>query len=172
MDNNDYYGAPTSSKVMLIKERLREKYLPDEFVTVMNIDTKPLTYQFAAPQDVETFIGDNGEKNTVEHRHPQRVTLQPGDTKLAPAYEADLMIEALIKQMAMSSVLKRVEAGELADRVAASDWTSPEFQNNIISQAFIGKKDILNMYNTVQPDVSKDLDLDEPTGGRTTSKAK
>lgn len=165
----DYYGAPSNSDVKMIRERLRDLYDPEDFVTVINIDTKPVKYQFMAPQDIETLQSSPTDKNTVMRRPPQVVTLQPGDTKLCPAYEADMMIEATIKQIAMSKLNARVENEELSDRVATTDWTDPFFQTSTIKQIFVGKKDILNMYNQAQNEstsVEKDLELDKPKIGR------
>lgn len=161
MDNSSYYGAPGNASVKMIRERLRELYDPEDFVTVINVDTKPVTYQFARPSDTETFSDYPGHKNTIQKGHPQRVTLQPGDTKLVPAYEADLMIEAVIKQVAVSRIQDRVDAGELDRQVATADWTDPNFQNAMIKEIFVGKKDILNEYNRPVVDVSKDLELND-----------
>jgi hypothetical protein len=157
----DYYGAPGDASVKMIRERLRELYDPEDFVTVINVDTKPVTYQFARPSDTETFSDFPGHKNTIQKGVPQRITLQPGDTKLVPAYEADLMIEAVIKQVAVSRIQDRVDSGELDKRQATADWTDPFFQNSMIKQIFVGKKDILNDYNQPKVDVSKDLELND-----------
>lgn len=162
MEEASYYGAPQDSSVKMIRERLRELYDPEDFVTVINVDTKPVTYQFAAPQDLETFSDYPGHKNTIQKRFPQRITLQPGDTKLVPAYEADQMIEATVKQIAVSRVQAKIDSGEIDKRVGVADWTNPYFQTELIKQIFIGKKDILNDYNTKPVDVAKDLDFNEP----------
>jgi hypothetical protein len=159
--DNSYYGAPGSASVKMIGERLRELYDPEDFVTVINPDTKPVTYQYTRPSDIETFSDYPGHKNTIQKDTPKRVTLQPGDTKLCPAYEADLMIEAVIKQVAVSRIQDRVDSGELDKRVATADWTDPNFQNQMIKEIFVGKKDILNEYNRPVVDVSKDLELND-----------
>ena len=160
MKEESYYGAPSDSSVKMIRERLRELYDPEDFVTVINIDTQPVTYQFAAPQDTETFSDYPGHKNTIQKRPPQRITLQPGDTKLVPAYEADQMIEATVKQIAINRIQAKIDSGELDKRVGVADWTDPYFQNETIKNIFLGKKDILNDYNVKPVDVSKDLELD------------
>lgn len=162
MEEASYYGAPNDSSVKMIRERLRDLYDPEDFVTVINVDTKPITYQFAAPQDLETFSDYPGHKNTIQKRPPQRITLQPGDTKLVPAYEADQMIEATVKQIAVSRVQAKIDSGELDKRVGVADWTNPYFQTEMIKQIFVGKKDILNEYNQPTVNVAKDLELNEP----------
>lgn len=167
MQNNTYYGAPTNAQVKPIRERLRELYEPEDFVTVINVDTQPVKYQFASPSDLETYSDYPGHKNTIQKRVPQVVILQPGDTKLCPAYEADQMIEATIKQIALRRVQDRVDSGDLDKQRATADWTDPYFQTSLIGQIFVGKKDILNMYNQeIKKDVSKDLELDEKPVGR------
>lgn len=168
MQNDTYYGAPTNSQIKMIRERLREKYDPEDFVTVINVDTRPVTYQVASPNDIETYSSGPADKNTVMKRPPQRYTLQPGDTKLVPAYEADMMIETLIKQIAMNRLETRLENGEINRNPSGNtaDWTDPFFQETLINQIFVGKKDILGDYNmqAAQPTaaVEKDLDINEP----------
>lgn len=166
MQNDTYYGAPSDSGVKMIRERLRDRYDPEDFVTVINIDTSPVTYQFAAPQDIETYSEYPGHKDTVQKRPPQRITLQPGDTKLVPAYEADMMIEVLIKQLAMHTLQDKLDAGTITKNPMGNtaDWTDPLFQESMIKQIFVGKRDILNDYNSrpVATEVAKDLDFNEP----------
>lgn len=164
MQNETYYGAPQNTSVKPLRERLRELYEPEDFVTVINGDTKPLKYQFASPADLETYSDYPGHKNTIQKRPPQVVTLQPGDTKLCPAYEADLMIETGVKQLAMSRIQAKIDSGEVDVRVGVADWTDPFFQIEAIKQFFVGKKDILNAYNNepkASDIVAKDLDLND-----------
>lgn len=170
METETYYGAPTNAEVKPIRERLRDLYEPEDFVTVINVDTQPVKYQFASPADLETYSDYPGHKNTIQKKVPQVVVLKPGETKLCPAYEADQMIEALIKQIALRRVEDKVASGELDRQRATADWTDPYFQTSLIKQIFVGKKDILNMYNqelnASQNSVAKDLDLDTPKPGR------
>jgi hypothetical protein len=163
MDSQPYYGAPTDSGIQTLGERLRTYYNPEDFVTVINVDTRPIKYQFTHPSDIETFSDYPGHKDTIVKRPPQVVVLQPGESKLCPAYEADLMIENLIKQITSSKVEQSIEAGESVAWQSAN-WTDPQIQKTLISQIFVGKKDIIGSYNKTleKPDVSGDL-LDEPT---------
>jgi len=146
MDNQAYYGSEPSQNKISLGERLREYYEPHEFVTIQNIDTQPVKYQFAEPESVETFSNYAGHKDTVIKRPPQVVTLQPGETKLCPAYEADLMIENLIKQVAM----KRSEEQRRKNNslFVSGDWTDPELQKKLIEQIFVGKEDVVSKYNS------------------------
>lgn len=161
MDDQPYYGAPQDSNVQTLGQRLREHYEPEDFVTVINIDTEPIRYQFTTPSDIETFSDYPGHKDTIVKRPPQVVTLQPGETKLCPAYEADLMIENLIKQMTSRQVASEAEKQGLLYKTA--NWTDPVLQDKMIKEIFIGKKDLVSTFNQeLKPNVEKDL-LDEPT---------
>lgn len=163
---DEYYGAPTDTSIQTLGQRLREYYDPQDFVSVINIDTAPITYQFTTPNDIETFSDYPGHKETIQKAPPQRVTLQPGETKLCPAYEADLMIENLIKQMTNRSVANDIKSGKSAGWQSAN-WTDPVLQEKFIKSIFLGKKDIVGAYNSapekIEAKVDKDLDLDEPT---------
>lgn len=164
-ESQDYYGAPESSENITLGERLRGYYQEDDFVTVMNVDTRPLKYQFSAPGSIETYSAYPGHKETTMKKPPQVVTLQPGETKLVPAYEADLMIENLIKQMSVRSVADRISAGELSGDKAAN-WSDPTFQTATIKSAFRGKRDLIKNYNEQneqqEAKVEGDLDVRKP----------
>lgn len=159
MDNQPYYGAPGDSNTKTLGERLRDYYDPQEFVTVQNIDTSPITYQFASPSDIETFSDYPGHKDTIQKAVPQVVTLKPGETKLCPAYEADLMIENLIKQITTNLTQKDIEEDK-AVAWQSANWTDPATQERLIKQIFVGKKDVVGSYNKTlkTSEIEKDLE--------------
>lgn len=164
MSDENYYGAPTDSSIQTLGQRLREYYAPEDFVTVINVDNTPITYQFTNPTDIETFSDYPGHKDTIQKAAPQRVTLNPGDTKLCPAYEADLMIENLIKQITSKAVRKEIDSGQ-AVKWQSANWSDPNVQEKLIKEIFLGKKDIVGAYNKdistpPIPALNKDLDLD------------
>lgn len=154
-----YYGAPSDSDIKTLGERLRDTYSPEDFVTVQNIDTQPLRYQFTTPSDIETFSDYPGHKNTVQKRVPQVVVLQPGETKLCAAYEADLMITNLIKQI--TSRKAQASADEKGVMYMTANWQDPTTQKELIKKIFIGKRDVLSSFNKEikKADVSQDLGL-------------
>lgn len=163
MDTEPYYGAPQDSNIQTLGQRLREYYAPEDFVTVINIDTAPLKYQFATPTDVETFSNYPGHKDTILKQPPQVVILQPGETKLCPAYEADLMIENLIKQI--TSRVAHNQAAADGVRFRSANWTDPDAQEHFIKQIFLGKKDLVHSFNeSNKSDVEKDLDTSGKSG--------
>ncbi len=155
-----YYGAPSSSDNKSLGERLRDYYQPDQFVTVQNIDNKPLSYQFMDPKN-EQFTQSapyNGE--TYQTAPPSIVTLQPGQTKLCPAFEADRMLETLIKQITSSKTARLIKDGTYQPWQAAN-WSDPQTQTAVLKDAFLGVEDLVGQYNKQVPkaDVSKDLDI-------------
>jgi hypothetical protein len=163
--DDDYYGAPSSlSSGKSLGERLRDLYSADDFVKVMNIDTQPVTYQFAKPSDLETFSDYPGHKDTVQHNPPKRFTLKPGETKLCPAHEADMVIGVLIKQISTKETVNKIETGEYKP-AQSTNWSDPEIQEKLIRQIYLGKQDILGNYNsdanTQKESVDKDLDINE-----------
>lgn len=155
----DYYGAEGSTDTRHLRERLRDFYDEGDFVNIINTDTKSLKYQFMNPVNMEDASTAAG-KYVIMHKPPTVVILQPGQTKLCPAFEADLMLEALIKQITSTKTLDRVAEGTIGDAVASTDWSSFEVQNAIVKQAFLGKEDILGRNNDEPIDITKDLDIE------------
>lgn len=163
LNSGSYYGAPNDSDIKTLGERLRDTYASEDFVTVQNVDTQPLRYQFTTPSDIETFSDYPGHKNTVQKRVPQTIVLQPGETKLCAAYEADLMIENLIKQITSRNTQKQVE--DKGVMYMTANWQDPTTQKELIKKIFIGKRDVLGAFNKNlnKPDIGRDLELKDET---------
>lgn len=141
-----YYGAPIDSDQKPLRERLRDYYTESEFIEVKNIDKSPLKYQFMSPEN-QVFISNaayHGEIHNI--KPPQVVILKPNETKLCPAYEADLMIEACIKQVTNSRQAEKIKKG-LARPDSIADWTEPNTQKTLIEQIFLGKQDLIGKFN-------------------------
>lgn len=160
--NEDYYGQTVSSnELKTVQERCREFYNIGDFVVIMNIDTLPFVYQVQRAEN-QSFDDDGVHRSIVNVKNPERITLQPGETRLVPAYEADLMIKALIDKLVYSNRSKII-AAEGTPNESVSD---PETQRRYIKQIYQGKRDFMQEYNDSikKPDVSGDLE-DEPTNG-------
>jgi hypothetical protein len=79
------------------------------------------------------------------------------------------MIETGVKQLAMSKIQSKIDSGEVDVRVGVADWTDPFFQVEAIKQFFVGKKDILNAFNSEPKTadvVADDLDLNDKPAAR------
>jgi hypothetical protein len=74
------------------------------------------------------------------------VVLQPNQTKVCPAFEADLMIENCVKQVINTRQAEKIKKG-LAKPDSIADWTEPNMQRALIEQIFLGKQDLINQYN-------------------------
>jgi hypothetical protein len=97
--------------------------------------------------------------NITNVKNPERITMQPGATRLVPAYEADLMIKASIDKMVYANRSKIIaDAGTPKESVS-----DPDTQRKYIESIYQGKRDFMSEYNESlkKPDVSGDLD-DEP----------
>jgi hypothetical protein len=173
----EYYGQSQISGSMDIKtvqERCREYYAISDFVVVMNIDTEPFAYQIQRPENFDYEQPDPVTMNVVMTKPPERIVLQPGETRLCPAYEADLMIKNLMDKMIYrsrgSAISEAKEKGEENVNIKESVM-DPETQHRYIKEIYQGKKDFLHEYNQsidkVKSDVAKDLEDDEPVTSET-----
>jgi hypothetical protein len=164
MAEPSYYGAPSQTDNKTLGERLRDYYDPEDFVTVQNVDSKPLSYQFMDPKNEQFFQAAPHLSETVQSKPPIVETLQPGQTKLCPAFEADRMLETLIKQITSSKTSRLIAEGKYQPWQSAN-WSDPRTQKSIIEEAFLGKEDLIGNYNKSQTDtkrsVTKDLELEE-----------
>lgn len=140
------YAEGTIEQPKSIYDRLRDYYDDGDFVSVMNVDTEPIRYQFATPVGYETYSAYPGHKDTRQPNPPQVVTLQPGQLKLCPAYEADLMIVNLIKQMATKITSRKIKEGEY-QAWQSTNWSDPILQKTLIERIFKGKQNLVGEAN-------------------------
>lgn len=173
---SDFYSSQ-NSEVKTIQERCREYYALEDFVVIMNVDVKPFQYMVQRPENVIINQPNSVTKELYYKKDPEVITLQPGQTRLVPAYEADIMIKALIDAIVMGKrriAFNRARSeGMTEDQISALSQTlehpmDPTTQNKYIREIFQGKQDLLNSYNQqasapVQSAAEKDLELDEPT---------
>ena len=155
-----YYGQEYADGLVeqpkTLYERLRDYYNEGDFVTVMNIDTQPLKSQFATPVGYETYSDYPGHKNTVQANPPQVVILQPGQMKLCPAYEADLMIANLVKQMATRVTERGIRDGKYLSS-QTTNWSDPTLHKELIPRIFKGKQDLVNEANMGIAEIQTDV---------------
>ena len=157
---DEYYGqVVASNEEKTVQERCREFYPINAFVVVMNIDTTPFMYQVQRVEN-QSVDDDGVHQNVTNVKNPERIIMQPGDTRLVPAYEADLMIKALMDKIVYSARSK-VIAEEGTPKESVRD---PETQRKYIESIYQGQRDFMSEFNESlkKPDVSGDLD--EPSG--------
>lgn len=166
MADDEYYGqSEASMDIKTVQERCREYYSVSDFVVVMNIDRFNFTYQIQRPENMAYNQPDSVTMNVTQTKPPERITLAPGETRLCPAYEADLMIKNLMDKMIYRDRKRVFDDAKAAgqDNVSPKEAVmDPETQHKYIKQIYQGKKDFLSEYNdTLTNDVAKDLEDDE-----------
>lgn len=159
-----YYDA-TDMTIKTMAERCRDYYAPEKFVIVMNIDTQSFTYSIQRPENVQINQPSSVTKELYYLKDPDVVTLQPGQTRLVPAYEADHVIKQLVDKMVLRNRAKII-AEEGTPQESAMD---PTTQHRYIQAIFQGEKDFMEDYNkqinaenTSRALVAEDLEDNEP----------
>lgn len=165
--HNDYYGQSNSdNEIKTVQERCREFYSVADFVIIMNIDTQPFVYQIQRPEN-QSVNEDGVHKNIYDVKPPERIIMQPGDTRLVPAYEADLMIKSLIDKIVYSkrAIVIAANKGKETQEPPRESVMDPETQRKYIREIYQGKRDFLEEYNNSlkNHDVAKDLEDEPPT---------
>jgi hypothetical protein len=129
--------------VKTMYERCREYYNPEDFVIIMNIDTQPFTYQVQRPENVQILNPSAVTKELYYTKDPEIITLEPGQTRLAPAYEADYFIKQLTDKIILRNRGQIIAEGKVPQESAAD----PVTQHKYIQKIFQGKKDFMADYN-------------------------
>lgn len=162
-----YDGDNMDQKTMA--ERCREYYDPADFVVIMNIDTEEFQYVIQRPENQVTHQPSPVTKETYFTKDPEVITLQSGQTRVVPAYEADHVIKTLTDKIIYREK-RRLETE--TGKVSHGSAMDPATQHRFIKQIFRGKRDFLSEFNqqlnvtqTVDDEIEKELSgaLDENT---------
>lgn len=161
----EYYGQPSAdNEIKTVQERCREFYAINDFVVVMNIDRFPFVYQVQRVENQSFDQPDPVHMNITNIKNPERIILQPAESRLVPAYEADLMIKSL-----MDKIVYRDRAQTIVDsngeETPKDSVMDPATQRKYIKKIYQGKRDFMQEYNDSlkKPDVAKDLEDDSQT---------
>lgn len=138
-----FYNADNMDQKTMF-ERCREYYNPEDFVVVMNVDVEPFTYVQQRPENVKIHQPSQVTKEVYYTKDPDVITINPGQTRMVPAYEADNFIKLLTDKMVLRGRAKYIaETGE-NPKESTSD---PATQHKYIKMIYQGKKDFMAEYN-------------------------
>lgn len=140
---------PINDEEKTVQERCREYYPIGSFVVVMNIDTQPHVYQV---QRIENqAVNEEGVHRNIENVKPaERITMQPGDMRLVPAYEADLMIKSLMDRIIYRNRAKHIELHKHDETPTppTESVRDPATQRKYISAIYQGTRNFLDEFNS------------------------
>lgn len=152
--------------IKTMAERCREYYNPEDFVVIMNPDIEPFTYVIQRPENVNITQPSAMTKELYYLKDPDLVMLNPGQTRMVPAYEADHVIKQLVDKMVFRNREKiATETGQTPNE----STNDPATQHKYVKQIYQGKKDFMEEFNR-QTVTAKKLDTDlekELTNGLT-----
>jgi len=140
------YGLDKTENSIPFQERLMRLFKPQEFVTIKNINTEPVFWQYMpADSEVESFSED-GMQRIINRADPEMWVVNPGETEVLVGASAYRALDVMYKNYAAASTLKRF-----------SDPTQPQYneknehlpknfnfadggaQEDFIKKAFLGK---------------------------------
>lgn len=158
----EYYGQPSSdNEIKTVQERCREFYAVNDFVVVMNIDRFPFVYQVHRVENQSFDQPDTVHMNITNVKPPERIIMQPGDSRLVPAYEADIMIKALIDKIVYRD-RERIILDSNGEETPKESVMDPYTQRKYIKEVYQGKRNFMEEYNQSlkKPNVLEDLEDD------------
>ena len=145
--------ATTIKENKPFRERLRDRYKPQDYVRVINIDNEPFEWQWFPSDGEESYFTDNGAVRVVEGRqaftknyeqklpgHEQLWVIEPGESEVIIGENADLFIEGLYKRLVAKDKVKTMKVTETQAR--SFNWNDGLMQEEMIDKIFLGKESI------------------------------
>lgn len=145
--------GPTATSIKenkAFRDRLRDRYLPSQWVRVINIDNEPYSWQwFPSEGELEEFT-DNGAVRVVTGRqhftrnyeqklpgNEKQWLMNPGESEVLIGENADLFIEGVYKRLVAK---KRIDdSPNITETQARSfNWNDGLLQEQMIDKIFLG----------------------------------
>jgi hypothetical protein len=113
------YGVDKNENTIPFQEKLMKLFKPQEFVTIKNIDSEPLYWQYM-PSDSETEnFSEDGVQRQIYREDPEMWMIEPGQTEVLVGASAYRALDTLYKNYIAKSTLRKF-----------SDPTKPQFNEN------------------------------------------
>jgi hypothetical protein len=141
--------ATTIKENRIFRDRLRDRYKPEDYVRVINIDNEPFEWQWFPTTGESTYFTDNGAVRVTEGRqgftknyesklpgNEQQWVIDAGDSEVIIGENADLMIEGLYKRLVAKDKVKKMNVTETQAR--SFNWNDGLMQEEMIDKIFLG----------------------------------
>jgi hypothetical protein len=132
------YGVNENSNQKLFQERLMERFRPEEYVKVINVDDEPFRWQYLPAHAEEYQFTPDGMHRHTRRDEPEVWQLEPGESETIVGASAYVMIEALYKKLvSKKAVLTQDVKPGMARAFNYADGTQQEAW---INKILVGKE--------------------------------
>ena len=141
--------ATTIKENRSLRDRLRDRYQPQDWVRVINIDNEPFEWQYFPSSGEDESFTDNGTVRVTTGRqgftknYEQKVPgneqlwiIEPGESEVIIGESADLFIDGLYKRLVAKDKVRTVKITETQAR--SFNWNDGLMQEEMIDKIFLG----------------------------------
>lgn len=132
------YGVSSADNQKLFQERLMDRFQPQEYVKVINVDDEPFRWQYLPAHNEEYEYTSDGMHRHTRREAPEVWELEPGESETILGANAYLMIEALYKKLVSKKAITKIQVKPGMAR--AFNYADGTQQDHWINQIFIGKE--------------------------------
>ena len=151
------YGVNKPSIRKNLEDKIADLFGPADFVRVINPDDEVFWWQVMDPAKEHINI-ESPTSKTVIRDLPDLYSIQPGESKVLPGWNARLMIIGLYKKLAAKDSLANHPEGKNVDGKPvdiAFGWDDDIKQDSFINKIFVGIE---------TPRFDSGVSVPEPTG--------
>lgn len=142
------YGVATSDNTKTFQQRMMERFAPQDFVTVVNIDNEALVWQYL-PAHAEDFEYTPDPMKITRRALPELWELAPGASEALVGANAYLMLDNLYKKVVAKKV--QGDSPEVPGQARNFNYADGGQQEDFLDKAFLGKT--TPQFNVQQPDL-------------------
>lgn len=113
------YGVDKVENSLPFQERMSRLFKPQEFVTVKNIDDKPVYWQYMPIENEHENFSEDGMQKMITRETPEMWVIMPGQTEVIVGASAYRALDVMYKNYTAKKTLKRF-----------NDPDSPQFDEN------------------------------------------
>lgn len=132
------YGTSENTNQKLFQERLMDRFQPQEYVKVINVDDESFFWQYLPAHEEEYEYTQDGMHRHTRRGAPEVWTLDPGQSETIVGANAYIMIEALYKKLVSKKAVATIEVKPGMAR--AFNYADGTQQDYWIDKILVGKE--------------------------------
>lgn len=101
------YGTKPIENALPFQERLMNRFQPQEYVIVKNIDDEPVYWQYLPAHAEEKQFTQDGMQQVTTRKQPEMWVIAPGQTEVLVGASAYLALDCMYKNYASKAILRK-----------------------------------------------------------------
>lgn len=141
----ELYGVKVATNGQMFQERLMEKFGPEQYVEIKNIDDAPLIWQYMPESSERETFDQGGNQRHIYRNQPEQRYILPGESEVIVGASAYRALDVLYKTLAAKASVREYRNPDKPTydkdgtyRQRSFNFSDTQVQDKAIDHAFLG----------------------------------